>query len=267
MPLLKLQPATTTLLIRIERCMKWLCVSATLGMLITGYYKDTLPPPTFYDDQQLSPPSQTPTDALPFYAYAENQRYLITPKFVYELEGIVVTFNDADQFGNIWHHRRWHDFINLRDVCVIWGKNVTSGIYKHLHFSSDSWTCWVTPPNAEIARQFKGTELSNNHLLITNEMIKKRLMRTEKGDHIRFKGYLATYENKANGFYRGTSTTRDDTGNGACETVFLTSFELVKKANSGLRSAFSLFKWLAIISGFLFFCLMCITPLNKKRAK
>jgi hypothetical protein len=73
-------------------------------------------------------------------------------------------------------------------------------------------------------------------------------MQSEPGDHIRLKGMLVTYSNPANGFFRGTSTTRNDTGNGACETIFITDFELVKKANRALRSFYLVTQWTTIIS-------------------
>ncbi|MGI9235384.1 MAG: hypothetical protein ACR2RD_17260, partial [Woeseiaceae bacterium] len=39
-------------------------------------------------------------------------------------------------------------------------------------------------------------------------------------------GYLASYSN-AGGGKRGTSTTRTDTGDGACETVFVENFDII----------------------------------------
>ena len=95
--------------------------------------------------------------------------------------------------------------------------------------------------------------LSNNHLLTDNDTIKQALMDAETGDHIRLKGLLAEYDNKTNGFKRGTSVTRNDTGNGACETIYLNEFTIVNKANRKLRRLYHLAKWLTLISavGFL----------------
>ena len=53
------------------------------------------------------------------------------------------------------------------------------------------------------------------------------------------KGMLANYENQANNFERGTSITRTDTGNGACETVYVTDFSIVKKGQQVLASRLS----------------------------
>ena len=77
----------------------------------------------------------------------------------------------------------------------------------------------------------------------------------EPGDQVRLRGVLAEYRNPQNGFFRSTSTTRDDTGNGACETIYVTDFEIVRKANPGLRFYYALAKWSAIVSllGFVIF--------------
>jgi hypothetical protein len=92
------------------------------------------------------------------------------------------------------------------------------------------------------------SQLSNNHVLIDDESIKLELMKSEPGDHIRLKGMLAEYSNAGSGFFRSTSTTRDDSGDGACETIFLTDFGIVKKANPLLRLSYSIAKWIAITS-------------------
>jgi hypothetical protein len=56
-------------------------------------------------------------------------------------------------------------------------------------------------------------------------------------------GYLAEYSH-AGGFFRGSSTVRTDTGNGACETVYLEAFDILK--NGGRR-----WHYLRWFSGFL----------------
>jgi hypothetical protein len=96
-------------------------------------------------------------------------------------------------------------------------------------------------------------ELSNNHLLADDPLVKEAMMRARPGDHVRIKGMLARYRNPANGFDRGTSTSRDDTGNGACETIYVTDFEVVSPANGGVRRLHAAAKWIAGLSlaGFL----------------
>ena len=249
----------------LETLFKWLCMVSLLIMGLTYFYKDELPPPNYYDPGYLREPTQQQTLQEPFSTRVGGQEYTIEPKFDYELHGVVVSYNDSGGITDIWHHKRWQDFINLRDLCVIWGKNVETGVYRNMEFHNDSWTCWASWPDSETGSLFAMNALSNNHLLADNENIKAALMASEPGDLIRFKGVLAAYANRANGFNRGTSTTREDTGNGACETVYLDEFEIVKKANPKIRRLYHLAAWLSIISAVGFAVMFVIAPVRIDR--
>ena len=54
------------------------------------------------------------------------------------------------------------------------------------------------------------------------------------GDQVHFRGYLAEYSH-GGGFKRGTSIVRTDTGNGACETVFVEDVEILKPGGGPWR--------------------------------
>jgi len=198
-----------------------------------------------------------------FSVEVNDQQYIIKPKFEYQLQGVVVSYHDADEFTDISHHDKWKDFINLRDLCVIWGDNVSSNIYKNMGFDNDSWTCWFSWPDSETANRFSMNQISNNHILSHDEDLNKLLMSANIGDHIQLSGYLAEYSNPGNGFNRGTSTIRTDTGNGACETIYLTNFEIINRANPGLQQLFLVSKWLLIISLVGFIITFIISPVSK----
>lgn len=231
------------------------------------FYKDKLPDPSYYDLDQLDEPIQTPASEQTFTLRVNAQEYLVKPEFSYELDGVVVSYHDADDLTDIWHHKRWKDFINLRDLCVIWGGNVESGVYKRMTFSNDNWTCWASWPDAAAGALFKMNALSNNHLLTDDDAVKTALMSAEPGDHVRLKGVLASYSNKASGFQRGTSVIRDDTGNGACETIYLDEFKVIKKANRKLRRLYDLSKWLTLVAGTGFLIMFAIAPVRNNRRR
>ncbi|WP_221933233.1 hypothetical protein [Legionella israelensis] len=247
-----------------QHLFKWVFVVSLLMMAVSWYYKDDFPPPSEYDIKQLNPPVQSATTRVPFSISADKYQYTIIPKFDYELTGILVTYSEADGFTNLWHHKRWKDFINIRDLCVIWEPNVSSGVYKNIHFSSDSWTCWTSWKSAEASKRFQSTALSNNHLLTDNDSVKAALRNAEVGDMIYFKGVLSEYKNNMTGTVRGTSIRRDDDGNGACETVFLDEFKILKKANPELRRLFMVSKWLAILSFIGFLVMFCMSPFKPR---
>ncbi|MGR8940925.1 MAG: hypothetical protein ACU83P_04970 [Gammaproteobacteria bacterium] len=233
---------------------------SALALAWVYFYKDRLPEPSYYDFAALQEPLQEPISESLFTTRVNEQHYTITPKFAYQLDGVVVSLHDADQLNDIWHHKRWQDFLNLRDLCVIWGENVQSGVYHRMKFHNDTWTCWASWPDTETGNLFKMNALANNHLLADKEAVKNALMAAEPGDHIRLRGMLVEYANASNGFHRGTSTIREDTGNGACETIYLDEFAIVNKANRKLRRLYTLLKWLTVGSGVAFLIMLPIAP-------
>jgi len=249
----------------LETLFKRLFWTSVFALALLYGYKDRLPDPSYYAVDALQELLQEPTAEAVFTTEVNGQHYTITPKFSYQLDGVVVSLHDADQLNDIWHHGSWQDFLNLRDLCVIWGENVQSGVYHRIQFHNDTWTCWASWPDSETGNLFKMDALSNNHLLADQEQVKAALMAAEPGDHIRLSGLLAEYANPGNGFHRGTSIIREDTGNGACETIYVNEFTIVNKANRKLRRLFTLAKWLALGSGIGFLIMLPIAPFRIRR--
>ncbi len=94
-----------------------------------------------------------------------------------------------------------------------------SGAYREIDFSSGQFTCNFKTSSSEAWASFNTSAISNNHLLT--------------GDQIHFTGHLAEYShNHGFPFKRGTSTVRTDSGNGACETVYIDSFEVLQRGGA-----------------------------------
>ena len=251
----------------LEALFKWIFLGSLALMALTYWPRERLPDPEAFDRLLLEPPLQTATDRRPFTVAVRDQAYLITPRKDYVLTGVVVSSSNADALQNIWHHKSWKDFLNLRDLCVIWGENVTSGVYREMRFRNDSWTCWAYWPSAEVRSRFQMDALSNNHLLTDDPTLKSALMAARRGDQIRLSGVLAEYTNLGNGSFRGTSLTRDDTGDGACETIYLDAFEIVRVANVRERRLFDVAVWGAALGGIGFLIMLPIAPYRpRKRA-
>lgn len=246
--------------IALSRFFKLLLLVSLVLLAITLPIKDKMPNKDVYRAYlPIESPYQEKIDKEDFDVRSNNQVYEVNPLYAYEITGVIVSETKAGEFGDIWHYKRWKDFINVRDLCVIWGANVSEGHYQQLEFSSDTWTCWAqsTGPN-----RFDFNQLSNNHLLTDSNRIKERLMTAEVGDLVTMRGYLSEYRNYANGFYRGTSTIRTDAGNGACETIFLTDFRLLKKVNPTLRAMYRFGFCGLFISLVALFILAFLTPLK-----
>lgn len=92
-------------------------------------------------------------------------------------------------------------------------------------FWNRQFTCFYQTHDHDAFETFDGDRLSNNHLLVQDNYLKKQIARLNPGDIITLTGWLADYKNHETGSQRHTSTIRTDTGNGACETIWITDVE------------------------------------------
>jgi hypothetical protein len=220
----------------------------SLALFAFAVFKgDELPPPAGLLPELQDAPVQKPTSRQPFDVRVNEIDYHIKPLYSYELYGLVVSKHEADSFID-YVHKQWGDHLNTADLCVIWGENAFSGAYEKFSFSSANWTCYSSTSDREAGQKFSNEQFSNNHMLSDRRDILNKLKQVRIGDQIHFKGYLAEYS-QGNGFHRGSSTVRTDTGNGACETVYTESIDILRRAPSRWRTI----RWVAA-----FLLILCV---------
>lgn len=251
----------------IKRILQIILILSATALIISYFLKDQLPDKSEIDERLYQEPMQEATDKEPFKKEVGGIRYNIKPITSYELYGLVVTYHNANKWWD-YYHKEWDDFINLKDICVIWGNNIDKEVYKQMKFESGSWTCYFEGKygaDVDLGNKFTYSHLSNNHLLDDNEEVAKKIEEAEIGDQIYFKGYLVEYSHGDGQFKRGTSTTRLDSGNNACETVYVTDFEIIKKNEDIWREVFKYAKYPLIGSLVLLILNMFRSPLSKKK--
>lgn len=199
---------------------------------LSYFQTEKLPTPKEILRPLYQQPNQQPVQAAPFLKKYDNKEYMIRPRYEYDLYGLVVSYKNLDEkWFNIYYK---DDPYNIKDLCVIWGGNLVREDYKQVKFWNGTWTCHFQWSQANV--HFNGNELSNNHLLPDNEDISKTLKKARTGDQIHFKGYLVDYSViGSGGGERKSSTIRSDTGNHACEVVYVKEFEILKNNNAGWR--------------------------------
>jgi hypothetical protein len=181
-----------------------------------------------YVDAIADEPQQTRTTRRSFDASWDDVDYLVEPEYDYELVGMIVSYRHHD--NNSRMHRLADDHLNMLDVCVVWGNNTNGAQLDKIDFWNGIFTCNVKTRDQEAWDSFDMDQLSNNHLISDDESIRDRVRKIRVGDQIRVRGVLASYESP--GGRRGTSTTRTDAGDGACETIYVDRFEIVRPATS-----------------------------------
>lgn len=202
-------------------------------LLVSFWNRNEIPGRIDYVSSILNEPQQTKTRKRPFNVSMKGIDYTVEPEFEYDITGMVVSFRHHDEDYSRMH-RLAKDHLNMLDVCVIWGDNTRAHLQK-IEFWNGLFTCNVQTRSQVAWESFDMNQLSNNHLLSDDEDIRDRVLDIKVGDQIRVQGVLASYTSPVG--KRGTSITRTDTGDGACETLYIESFEIVRGAKSIWRTA------------------------------
>jgi hypothetical protein len=200
-----------------------------LGLCAFSYWSmERLPAPEDLRSELLLEPEQVESLRAPFDVDIGGVKYSVTPRYAYELYGLVVSRHDAKAFADLVH-AQWKDSLNVVDFCVIWGRNAKTNAYQGLTYSSDAFTCNYKTSSRESFRLFDEDSISNNHILTDSSRVARLLRSVRIGDQIHLTGQLVDYQHHQGfDFSRGTSTVRTDRGNGACETIFVDYMEIIQ---------------------------------------
>jgi len=209
-----------------------LCASSLVA-LVSFWNRNDLPRSSAILPALAEEPRQEPTTKESFAVEYSRVRYEVEPQFEYELNGMVVSYRQHD--GSSRMHRAANDHLNVADLCVVWGDTATSPHLSKIEFWNGDFTCNFETSDSAAWESIRPEQISNNHLISDDDDIRDRVADVRIGDQVRVRGWLAAYGSGAN--RRGTSTRRDDTGNGACETIFVNDFDVVGPAPAGWRAA------------------------------
>lgn len=112
------------------------------------------------------------------------------------------------------------------DLVLGWGDMSDETVLKDIEISqSGRWYHW----NVErfpIPRRKIETQSANMHMIPANDHIEKMIEAVKQGQIIELEGYLVRVDDVDAGWHWQSSLSRDDTGNGACEIVFVTDFAI-----------------------------------------
>ncbi len=201
--------------------------------LVIGFWnRDDLSGEMLVATELSQEPMQRKIKRPAFDVEAEQIDYRIEPLYDYVLHGMVVSYRHHNSKYGL--HKYWNDHLNVADLCVIWGDNVHEMPLSQFDFWNGQFTCNISTSSRSAWQKFNMNQLSNNHLITVDDHLRDQLADVRIGDQIRVEGWLSNYSNDRGGS-RGTSTIRTDTGNGACETVYVNDVEIISRYNSDWR--------------------------------
>ena len=112
------------------------------------------------------------------------------------------------------------------DLALGWGRMSDSDVLAKIDISqSDRFYYWHVK-EFPIPRREIETSSANMHMIPADAGVKRELEQVRQGQIIHIVGFLVD-ASRANGWHWNTSMTRDDTGMGACELVYVESLDIV----------------------------------------
>ena len=222
-----------------HRLVRYAMIASLLAAAAAWWMKDEMPLAETLHADLFTEPKQVRVSRPPIDTSVNGVDYRIQPRYSYDMRALVVSLHDSDTWWD-YAHKAWNDNVNVVDLCVVWGENAQSGIYHYVDFSNDQWTCSFSVKSREAWDALDLTGVANNHMVTDDPVVAKQLRAVRIGDQIRVLGYLVDYTTYVKGRELGkrvSSEVRTDTGNGACEVLYIESFDVIKANGRGWRLA------------------------------
>ena len=113
------------------------------------------------------------------------------------------------------------------DLALGWGNMSDERVLQHIDISQSNRFYFWRVNQFPIPRREIETHSANMHLIPGNPLVKRELKRVRKGDLIKISGKLVNAMSTTDNWYWLTSQTRNDTGAGACELVWIDNLYII----------------------------------------
>lgn len=159
-------------------------------------------------------PLEAPADREPFVFLAGGKRYRITPRSSWDQSALVVgeksyRFDAASGLIPV-------------DYALAWGAVVGPPYAGKIHYlQTGRFYLWSTKASG-LDRATIVSHTSNTHVIPASSRLRRVVSAVSEGDRVRLEGWLVDADGiDVPSFHWRTSTSRQDEGPQACETVFL----------------------------------------------
>lgn len=172
-------------------------------------------------DVAAEPVQEEVTNGEPIQWRHENEAVTIKPLARYRIAGRVV--------GTSRYRFGWQGALVPWDVGLAWGEMASEEVLDHIHFQqSGRFLHYLYSAKLPVDEGYVITHAANNHWIPATDNVRRAIGQLDEGDVLEAEGYLVRAE-RAGGGEWNSSLTRNDTGDGACELMY------VKRLKVGTR--------------------------------
>lgn len=204
---------------------RWLLV----GVLAIGVWQ-------YWSDREITQPDGILAEAKPKQVDLEETKtfskdgYTIRPQAFFDITARVLSRE------NYWFGREAD--LSPVDLALGWGRMSDQQVLDAFEISQSNrfyfWRVKEYPiPHAEIV-----SSSANMHMIPADSRVKSQLADVQKGHVIRIKGFLVNVDAE-DGWRWRSSMKRTDSGNGACELIWVQELEIISQVPDSSRKQFS----------------------------
>lgn len=175
-------------------------------------------------------PPQVALQSIPSESEAPVQRNL-GKAAVFQINGYelraMAAFASRARVLSVEHYRTGREAeLSPTDLALGWGRMADPQVIARLSISQGGrWYHWRYEGALPLPSREIETSSANMHLIPANAEVARALRAVDKGKIVSLKGYLVEARGKDGWTWR-SSLSRDDTGSGSCELVFVQAIEL-----------------------------------------
>ncbi len=197
-----------------KRVLLWSIIAIALGYSVLHFWPETV---IKHDVGVLCPdvPLQTePSRKTPWL----HEEFMVTALADYDIHARVLSREE-------YSSGREGDLSPV-DLALGWGRMSDSFVIDKLDISQGHrWYKWKVNDLMPIPRREIETSSANVHILPADDAVRDVLDNVHEGSIVRMKGYLVKVTT-TDGWRWISSTSRDDTGDGACEVFWVESLDV-----------------------------------------
>ena len=131
--------------------------------------------------------------------------------------------------GVVKGKKKYSDYpsqVSAYDLALAWGDLNKAEIDELISYSqSGRWYYYRYSPSNLVSKDYIANHSANVHLIHRDQAVLNEIKRIGKNDHVRLEGYLVNVNFKDSPWR--TSLSRADTGNGACEIIYVTNVNII----------------------------------------
>jgi hypothetical protein len=156
------------------------------------------------------------SDVSPFSLQSAGFHWIITPKAQYQIAARVLSTES--------YRTGWQSSLSPVDFALGWGDLAKEDVDHWISWSQNNrWYFFHWEEGSPYRNEYIITHSANIHIIPANKNVESAALQIDRNDQVLLEGLLVDVDAKKEGETRWwrSSTSRNDTGDGSCELLYL----------------------------------------------